>query len=223
LDAPGAAASANVDAYELHVSEEGRTRLNGVPLPVSATKSLLARWTSSEEFPDRAELVMDQDGLLRGEVVNPLAVELSDCTVFFENWVYRLDSRRGTLRPGERTRVEVERALNLQWRLTGRRVVEKSDLSTPWDQNTLDIHKILEMMMLHEAAGGESYTKLANRYQAYVDLSRHVRGGRAILFGRCRDAATRMTLDGSPIEDADEQHWTYYRVVFPVQNQRRAG
>jgi hypothetical protein len=141
-------------------------------------------------------------------------VELSDCRVHFGSWAFRLDATRGVLAPGQTTRIERERALNLQWRLTGRRVIDSKDFSTPWDQHTLAVPKILEMMMFHSAAGGETYTQLVNRYQAYVDLSEHLSVGRAILIGRAEEPAMSL-IDGEQPLSAD-QHWTYFRIVFPV-------
>jgi hypothetical protein len=206
--------------YRLKFSSPESASILGIPIAVASTQSFLTRWNSQVPRELQTKLVKDADGLLRGQIVNPLDVELHDCAVLFDNWVYRLDSRRGMLSPGQRTPVEAEQALNLQWRLSGRRVVDSKDFGTPWDQNTLDIHKILEMMMLHSAAGGESYTQLANRYQVYVDLSQHLKSGRAILVGRARTSATKMTLNGTPLSESDEQHWTYYRVVFPVDAER---
>jgi hypothetical protein len=124
------------------------------------------------------------------------------------------------LRPGQPTRIENERALNLQWRLTGRRVVESKDFSTPWDQYTLVVPRIIEMMMFHSAAGGETYTQLVNRYQSYVDLSSHLTTGRAILIGRSKDAAMNLKLDDKEVKA--DQLWTYYRILFPVATPRRS-
>jgi hypothetical protein len=164
-------------------------------------------------------LFVDTDGLLRGELVNPLPFELSDCIVLFENWVYRLDSRRGVMTPGAPMRIEIERAMNLQWRLSGRRPVHQDDVSTPWDRQSLDVPRILEMMMFHASAGGESYTQLTNYYQSSIDLSHHLRIGRAILVGRARAAATKVMLNGdsAPVEARNS---TFFRVVFPVEPQR---
>lgn len=220
LDIATAAEPTSSGAYQLEFEKPDSTQLAGVPLPVASTKSFGARWWGQAQMKHRAALTVDADGLLRGEVVNPLPVTLTDCTVLFGNWVYRLDSRQGVLETGERTRVEMERALNLQWRLCGRRVIDSKDVSTPWDQNTLDVNRILEMMMLHGAAGGETYTQLANHYQAYIDLSNHLQMGRAILVGRASSPTTELSLNGTPVKSSDEQHWTYYRVVFPVQPYR---
>jgi hypothetical protein len=120
------------------------------------------------------------------------------------------------LRPGDSAKVELEKAINLSWRLTRRRVVEIRDVTTPWNPQDLDIARIVEMMMFFKAAGGEDYTGLQHRYQAYVDLSEHLRLGRAILVGRASEPATTSLLDGEPTDAEYEQRWTFCRVVFPV-------
>jgi len=75
----------------------------------------------------------------------------------------------------------------------------------------------MEIMMFHEAAGGESYTGLSQRYQSYIDLSGHIRTGRAVLIGRSATPASRLARDGQSLADVTDRHWTYYRVVFPVE------
>lgn len=212
----GTAVPVATDEYQLAFTSEDVSPMNGVPFPVGSTRGFLGRWRISLAGEAETTLSVDADGLLRGELVNPLNIPLSDCMVLYENWVYRLDSRRGVLAPGERLRIETERGLNLQWRLSGRKVIDTKDVSTPWDLNTLDVWKILEMMMFHGAAGGETYTHLANRYQGYLDLSSHLTTGRAVLWGRAARGPTEWTVNGRTASDEDRQHWTCYRVVFPV-------
>lgn len=220
-----AAAPPAMDEYQLDFgAATGDTSTRGaanqlrhVPVNVAATKSLLGTWWGTFQPQAPSELRADADGLLTGEVRNPLPVELDDCVVYFDKWAYRLDAKGGLLKSGESTRMERERALNLQWRLTGRRVIENAkDLSTPWDQHTLEVPKILEMMMFHSAAGGETYTQLVNRFQSYVDLSSHLTTDVAILIGRAPRSAVSLTLEGQDFPAT--QQWTYYRLVFPVQS-----
>ena len=72
--------------------------------------------------------------------------------------------------------------------------------------------------MFHSAAGGETYTQLVNRYQSYVDLSSHLKLGRAVLIGRSKNAASNIVLNETNLKA--DQGWTYYRVVFPVADSR---
>jgi hypothetical protein len=90
-------------------------------------------------------------------------------------------------------------------------------VATPWDQSSVEVPRIVQMMMFHEAARGRSYTGLTNRYQPYVDLSEHVRLGEAVLVGRSAKRVAQLTQGTSPLADpGDENVWTWYRLVLPV-------
>ena len=143
-------------------------------------------------------------------------VELSDCTLLFENWAYRLENVRGTLRPGESTRIDREHPFNLEWRLMRRRVKDTNQVITPWDTASKDIPRILEMMMFHEAAGATGYTQLTHQYQGFVDLSDHLTAGSAVLVGRISSPAVRLLSPGVEPADRANQAWTFVRIVWPV-------
>ena len=72
------------------------------------------------------------------------------------------------------------------------------------------------MMMFHELAGGEEYTRLTSNYQPFVDFSGHLSTGQAILVGRTDTAAATWRNDGESIEDRYGQKWSFYRLVLPV-------
>ena len=192
-----------------------RSELVGMPVQVSSSKALRARWCADVRLPDTGELSVDSNGLLSGRMVNPLEVELNDCQVLYRNWSYPLT---GSLRPGEAVAFDGLRPRNLEWRLTRRQVVESRDVSTPWDQASLDAARILEVLMFYQAAGGRKYTGLTNRYQPYLDLSEHLRMGRAILVGRGSEPAATLNRDGRSQEELTDRRWTVYRVVFPVES-----
>ncbi|MCH8150434.1 MAG: hypothetical protein IH987_21055 [Planctomycetes bacterium] len=106
----------------------------------------------------------------------------------------------------------------LEGYLTQKRIVESEDVKTRWDRTDRDIPRILEMMMFHEAAGGDSYTELTNRYQAYSDLSDHLKLGRAVLIGYTNERSGVLESGKTPLTasyDKDRQY-TFYRIVFPV-------
>lgn len=192
-----------------------------LPIQVSSTRSLIGRWWASTKIEPRCELTAEShDGLLRGRLTNPLPVELTDCVVLYGSWAFPLDRN---LLPGEETRLSLtSQYRNLEWRLTRRRVSnENKDISTPWDGESFDVPRILEMMMFHDAAGGRTYTRLAHRYQAYLDMTNQLKMGRAILMGRGAEPATQLCRDGQPLAAAYDQHWTYYRVVLPVEIKKK--
>src|SRR5690606_23053105 len=104
---------------------------------------------------------------------------------------------------------------NLQWQLTQKRVVDAKDIITPWNPRSADTPRILEVMMFHQAAGGDQYTGLTQRYDAALDLSDHLATGRAILLGRAETKA--LALEGDALRDAQQdQSWTFVRVLIPV-------
>ena len=187
--------------------------IRGLPIPVSGSKSLTARWWAELQLDEHPRLSTDDVGLLRGELANPLNVELSDSLVVYENWMYPID---GKWLPGQRMSFDDRKPRNLQWRLARRKVVETKDISTPWDRSSLDVPRILEVLMFYKAAGGESYTELTNRYQPYLDLSDQLRTGRAMILGRGPGPASDLQRDGQSLRADVDRQFTYYRVLIPV-------
>jgi hypothetical protein len=190
-----------------------RAEITGVPIRVSSSKALVSRWCADIQLSETSRLAVDSNGLLSGRLVNPLEVELNDCQILYRNWSYPLT---GAFRPGTSVALETLRPRNLEWRLTRRQVVETREVGTPWDQGSLDVPRILEALMFYQAAGGRRYTGLTHRYQPYLDLSEHLRMGQAILVGRTTTPATTLLRDGQSQQPLTDRHWTFYRVVFPV-------
>lgn len=186
-----------------------------LPVQVASTAPLSGLWWSDSFTSDQHQLVRTTDGLLEGQLVNPLPVELTNCLVLYSIWAYRLDQTRGALQPGQVIRIDRERPLNLEWRLTRRRVQEKRNVTTPWDPHSQDVPRLLEMMMFHEAAGGENYTVLSHHYEKTIDFSNHLRNGRAILLGQATEPAARLQFSNSE-PPASSRTWTFCRVIFPV-------
>ena len=211
-------APAFTDPYRIAINSRS-SQVVATPIQVSATKSFQVRWWGETELSDDSQLVMDRNHLLIGEITNPLPVDLEDCSVLFGDWIYRLEGNFGQLAAGDSVRIETERPLNLEWKLTRRLVQDSRDVTTPWNQNSVDVPRILEMMMFHESAGGDRYTELSHRYLSFVDLSHLLKRGRAILLGRGKQRATELQIGDVTAEQQYDQTWAYYRVVFPVQNQ----
>ena len=78
----------------------------------------------------------------------------------------------------------------------------------------MDVPRIVEMLMFHEAAGGARYTRLTHRYQSWLDMSDHLNLNRAVLVGRVAKGASRLLVGGDVI--VPDQQWVYYRIVLPV-------
>jgi hypothetical protein len=195
------------DPYRIESPGE-RPQIADLPVQNASSKSLSVRWWGATTLEVPSRLVRTEHGPVTGELTNPLPVALSDCLLVYGDWMYRL----GTLEPGQSVPVDPRESLNLEYRLTERTVVDTKDISTQWDQASTDIPRIVRMMMFHEAARGRSYTGLTHRYQPYLDLTEHVRMGRAVLAGRAAGQFTQLGPEG------DHTAHTYFRIVYPVQS-----
>ena len=197
-----------------------RAAISDLPIEVSGTKSLFGAWWALGEPSAGQRLTANVHGLLTGQLTNPLDCELTDCMVLYENWMYPVS---GTLSPGEAVTFDGVSPRNLEWHLSRRRVVDSKDVGTPWDRASVDVPRILEMMMFYQAAGGAAYTGLTHRYQPGLDLSEHLRTGRAILVGRSPTAGSRLGPQPANWDPSRVRQWTFYRVVFPVDRSERAA
>ncbi len=187
--------------------------LRQMPIHVGSTKSCSARWWGKTSLGVFSDLSADSNNLLRGEIENPLPFELTRCVLFFERWAYHVQR----LAPGERISVGAMRGpLNVEWVLTERTVIDQRDVATRWNEASTDVPRIARMMMFYDAAGGRAYTRLLHRYQAYVDLSGHLKIGRAVLVGRAAPRASQLERGGASLADHYDKHWTFFRIILPV-------
>jgi hypothetical protein len=191
-------------------------QLRSLTLDAASSKSLSARWWTKTELPTETKLTVDRFGLLAGEFQQPLNIPLTECLLAHGEKLYRL----GTLTPGQRVIMAEQSPLNLEARLTQRRVEQTKDVSTPWEQDSVDVPRIMQMLMFHESARGRNYTGLTHRYQPEIDLSEHIRLGHPVLIGRAERPVANLgdsSGDGEPIIAADQRtHWTYFRIILPV-------
>jgi hypothetical protein len=189
-------------------------QIQSLTLEESSSKCLAACWWAKNELPAETKLTVDRYGLLAGEFQQPLNITLTECLLAQGEKLYRL----GTLARGQRVVIAEQAPLNLEARLTQRRVEQTKDVSTPWEQDSVDIPRIMQMLMFHEAARGSNYTGLTHRYQPQIDLSEHIRLGQAVLVGRAETPGTELRRDStSPLVDSQQlTHWTYFRIILPV-------
>ena len=195
-------------------------QIRQLPLQTASTKALVARWWGRAEVESIGQLKADDLALLTGTVTNPLSVELKHCSVYYQNWAYPLDAPL-------RWRVDSSRSpatAGSASRLTRRSVVGAREVRSTWRRDDVsNMDRIAEVMMFYDAAGGQVYTGLSHNYQGFVDLSRNLSNGQAILVGRCETPASKLSVTSSgptAAEDPavqDVRHWTYYRIVLPVQ------
>lgn len=198
---------------QLQLSPETTAHATDVPIQAAATKGFVTQWWRQGDALPQAQLQPTNDGLLRGEFVYPLDVPLIDSGILYGNWLYRLPS---PLKPGQTIALEsLPAPRNLLWQLTEKRVVDAKDIVTPWNPRSTEIARILEAMMFHQAAGGDNYTGLTQRFYARLDLSDHLRTGRAMLVGQASQRALSWS-DAGLQDDSFEPSSTVVRVVIPV-------
>jgi hypothetical protein len=203
-----------------HPSAGPELSLTGVPIQIAGSKALSARWWGATNLPPPGNLSINSFDLLVGEIANPLPVELHDCLLVYNEWMYRLK----TLTPGQRVRVADLDMLNLEARLQQRTVANAKDIISPWEPESSDVPRIVQMLMFHESSRGSAYTNLTHRYQGYLDLTAQIRNDRAILVGRLPKSATQVTLDGAPIGEGEGKNsWSWVRIVLPVAPHSRSA
>ena len=160
----------------------------GVPIQVWSTKSFTGRWSASTRAFPQADL-SDEDQSLAGSITNTLDFPLKNCIVAYDRWAYDL----GTLAPGQAAVLDQNaKRSELKTLLTGKKAIfgEKySQEITPYDPSSTNLAYILKYMMFYNAVDGQSYTKMDNGYQSFVDLSDMLKSGRAILAAEGPDRA----------------------------------
>jgi hypothetical protein len=187
----------------------------GIPIQAAATRSFVTRWWQPVNIQFPSTLAINQDGLLHGQFEYALDLELEDCVLFYDNWLYRIP---GPMQRGRVVEISAfDTGRNLQWHLTQKHVIDAKDIITPWNARDHDAARILEIMMFHKEAGGDSYTGLTNRYYSWLDLSDHLHTGRAILIGRAPRRATTLVDEELPdFAERYDHSWTVYRILLPV-------
>ncbi len=200
--------------------QQGRnTEIQGLPIPTWSSRSLTAVWWSQlpppaedEEGP-HYQLRLQRETRVVGMLVNPLPVEIKDAAIAYGRMYYEI----GDLPPGGVFELnESSRPLNFRFRLTRRRIINDKEIVNPWDKESFDVPRILEMIMFHDHAGGRMYTDLLNRYHGKLDLSDHLQTGTAVLYGRLAHPVTQW--QSAPVEfDQDcQKQWTYCRLLYPL-------
>ena len=108
---------------------------------------------------------------------------LADCVLVYDRWAYPI----GKLDP--HASFTVENKLDPQTVETYFKhvsILHEKDAGSTYDPASLDVPRIIEMMMFYEHLGGEDYTRLSNQYQHYLDAS-----ALAAPVARCSSAVDR--------------------------------
>lgn len=188
----------------------------GMPIDVFASRSLAGLSWGQVDLPAMPPLVADSDRQLIGTVRNPLPVALKGPRLCFGRWVYPLP----TLAPEGSVQLDrFSKVKTIDGMLTKTQVDQDfKDRSQPWDRKSFDTNRIMEMMMLHKAAGGTKYTSLLHRFQGEIDFTDHLNQGHALLIGQTDDPQTRI-IAPEKVQQSETQTWI--RILLPVTMKER--
>lgn len=209
-------------SYEISLDVSDSTQqsvsVSQLPVDVYASRSVHGLHWGQVALPEMPKLVADIEDQIQGEVRNPLPVDLKECVLCYGRLAYPV----GTLPAGGGTIINRFGAKKISSRLTRWKVdMDHKGQSTAWNRRGLDVERILEIMMFHDAAGGSKYTSLLNRFQGEVDFSDHLEQGTAMLVGKVKLSPTQMlgttdnASDVSQEDDAGTQV-TFVRILMPV-------
>jgi hypothetical protein len=204
--------------YSVSTESNGDLSIHGMPIGAASSRSLLSQWRGSVDVVGK-QSALSEDSLLvlSGTVTNPLDVTLKNPTLVYRSTIYRLGRQ---IRPDQQISVRDLPRRGLEWDLT-RRITsgdkqQNASTTTKWNPLEQDVRRIIEVMMLHKAAGGADYTQLTQRYQSQIDLSDQLNLGRAILWGEADEPAQSMKVGEHDATSNAERHWAFYRILIPV-------
>jgi hypothetical protein len=212
-------------SYRSSGGEMPSTSLQGVGIPTAGVKTLHVGWDArnasrSTDLPESSAEGFSVDpgsDLIQGRWTNPFDQDLLDGLLFYRGWLYRLPTRLPSGASFELSTQDLPK--DLARYLQRRQISNNTDVGLPWDPtDTHDLPRLVEILTLHQAAGGRSYTGLFQRYRPELDLSRLLALQRIIILARLDRSLLEWSVarGGVPFPSADEQRATYLRLVLPV-------
>jgi hypothetical protein len=187
--------------------------LHSVPIAKWSTKSLVGRWWAHQTAGIQAQL--RETTRLQGTITNNDRTPLENCVLFYERWAYLLPK----LQPGRAIDIGSVDPQRVETYLRHVTVQGDRNVSAPYERASFDVARIVEIMSAHELAGGEKYTGLSHRDLGFLDLSRLVNTGAAVLIGRSPTAAAQFEALPAPAAENVGFEWCVHRYVFPVANE----
>ncbi len=190
-----------------------------LPAQEWSTKTLVGRWSAELTEPIDANLKALDDDQLAGQLTNRTGVELQECFLMHGDLAYRLPNLADgavatvdeSLQPSS-----VKTALthgDAGYELGG----SAADVSANrLDADSTDVNRLAIAMMFYEAVGGGAYAQSPNRYQAFVDLSRLLKGDQAVLLARAAGAGSEWIDGETALASKRDRRWVYYRFVIPL-------
>lgn len=213
-----------------------RSSLDGIPIAQWSSKSLTseANWISETPLIESL-LTSTVAGELDGPVVHHLPFDLLDWVVVFDKWIYRPHPRFGesaTIWPankpwtpkdernyGRELRGFLQRAVTTK-KQSKKGSVQEDVLVVKERYNVLNLDPadILQMLTLHESAGGKGYTGLDHDCLREFDVTPLLSLDRAIVIARVAEPTTEWQFNRET--RTPTRHHGFVRILLPV---RRIG
>lgn len=214
-------------------STEDRSSLHGLPVKQWSSKSLTSEMTWIADAPlIESQLTSTVAGELDGPVVHHLPFDLLDWVVVFEKWIYRPHPRFGesatVWRANQPWTPKDERNYGRELRgfLQRATVTKKQSKKGSVQEDvlvqkerynvlSLDPEYILQMLTLHESAGGKGYTGLDHHSLRAFDVTPLLSLDRAVVIARVAEPTTEWRFNGEARRPT--RHHGFVRFLLPVQ------
>lgn len=213
-------------------SAADRSSLVEVPFGQWSSKSLTSEtiWISETPLVE-AQLTSSSANELGGRIVHHLPFELQDWIVVYDKWIYRPHPKLGEAAtkwpaeqpwtPGDERNYGRE-LRGFLTRTTATKLLAKKGTAQEdvlvkqerYDPLNLDPAEILQMLTLHEAAGGKDYTGLDHHSLRAFDLSPLLSLDRAVVIARIAAPTTEWRFNGAA--RSPTRHHGFVRFLLPV-------
>lgn len=201
--------------------------LEEIPVQQWSAKNFVASWTGQQADLVQSTLHSPGPGRLQGYVSHKLSVPLEDCLLAYGSQVYRME----TLAPHQQWSPSPLQSRGLRSFLTGTisKKIDGADFnetqfieeSAQYDPLGRDAETVARMLTFHQSAGGTAYTGMAHEVCPELDLTEHLKLGRAILFAKAKLPTTQILVNGAPAEKSSQQ--TFIRIIFSVKDTQPEG
>ncbi len=217
-------------------SSVDRQILDDIPLGQWSSKSFTseARWVMPQPLVE-CRLTTSSANELSGQIVHHFPFALQDWVVAFEGRIFVPQPTAGEKatkwepnQPWIPTSADVygREMRGLLTRTKRTKIATKSMKTSEdilieqerYDPLDLDSGDILQMMTLHEAAGGKAYTGLDHASLRAFDVTPLISLDRAVLIARIPESQTEWRLNGEARKPT--RHHAYVRLLLPVKREQ---
>ena len=188
----------------------GSERLEGVRVPIWATKAFSARWYGPSPVIAESDLIPVGIDRLAGSVTNRLNIPLKDAIVAFGKHVYQI----GDLAPGATIQVELsqDRQLSNLIKSKGNEYLP-GNVNNP--NNKINRPDLMLALMFHDTETTRVDRKLASNPLHYLDLTGQLALERPMLVARIDRPGSTLVMANTPSPPQIDQT-TIVRVILPL-------